>query len=190
MRRILFILLSFAFILMIAAGCANRVQRLDITETDLAAVGLLGAEALGTFSTEFEPGHEGRDTNVKIASDSINQTTVNPGEEFSFNETLGPTTEKNGYKLAMVYVNGKKGKGYGGGVCQVSTTLYNAAANAGMTVTERHDHSLPVTYIEAGKEAATSYGVKDLKFINELSHPVIIHSHVEGGKITVSVCAV
>jgi len=184
------ILLVLVFISIVAAGCANGVRQ-NAADTDLAAIGHLGPSAqLGTFSTSFKPGDEGRDTNILIASDSINQVVVKSGEAFSFNETLGPTTEKNGYKPAMIYVSGKKSVGYGGGVCQVSSTLYNAAAVAGMTITERHDHSLPVTYVEAGKEAATSYGVKDFRFTNELSHPVVIQSHVVDGTITVSVCAV
>ncbi|MCL2399255.1 MAG: VanW family protein [Defluviitaleaceae bacterium] len=188
MRRILPILVSSIIILIIAAGCADRVS--DVVETDLASLDmelLTISEELGAFSTKFDPSENGRTINIELASDSINQTIVQSGEEFSYNKTIGPTTEKNGYQLAMIYVGGKKDEGFGGGVCQVSSTLYNAAANAGMTVTERHDHSLPVTYVEAGKEAATSYGVKDLRFINELSHPVIIHSHVENGIVSVSI---
>lgn len=169
-------------------GCADRGSSLSIADTDLAAIELLTiSEELGTFSTKFDPSDKGRTTNINLASESINQTIVQPGTEFSFNKTVGPTTEKNGYQLAMIYVAGKKDEGFGGGVCQVSSTLYNAAADAGMTVTERHDHSLPVTYVEAGKEAATSYGVKDLRFINELPHPVIIQSHVEDGIVSVSI---
>ena len=187
MHRTLTILVM---ILIIAVGCANRINNTDTANTDLAAAGLSGISGqLGTFSTSFKPGEEGRDTNIRLASDSINRSVVRPGEEFSFNRTVGPTNEKNGYKLAMIYVDGKKDKGYGGGVCQVSSTLHNAAVNAGMTITERHDHSLPVTYVESGKEAATSYGVKDFKFINELPHPVTIQSHVADGKITVSICS-
>jgi len=182
-----------ALILIITVGCASRIANrinTDMANTDLAAIGLPGVSGqLGTFSTSFKPGEEGRDTNIKLASDSINQSVVHPGEEFSFNRTVGPTTEKNGYKLAMIYVDGKKDEGFGGGVCQVSSTLYNAAANAGMNITERHDHSLPVTYVESGKEAATSYGVKDFKFVNQLSHPVAIQSQVVDGKITVSICS-
>lgn len=183
MHRIFFVLV---IMLVLVAGCGRVV---DTGDTDLAAVNLpSGTEQLGTFSTKFTPGDDdGRDTNIKLASEAINQTVVQPGEVFSFNNTVGPTTEKNGYKEAMIYVNGQKDKGYGGGVCQVSSTLHNAAENAGMTVKERHDHSLPVTYVEAGKEAATSYGVLDYKFINELSFPVVIESHVADGEITVTI---
>jgi len=185
MHRILFVIV---LILAAAAGCTQANRAADNNGLDLAAIDVGSVSGqLGTFSTKFDPGEEGRDTNIQLASDSISQAVVQPGEEFSFNKTIGPTTEKNGYKLAMIYVNGKKDEGYGGGVCQVSSTLYNAAVKAGMKITERHDHSLPVTYVEAGKEAATSYGVKDLKFINDLSTPIVIHSSVVNGEITVSI---
>ena len=183
MYRILLVLA-----LVVVAGCSHSYQNAETTE--LAAVGLGASQELGTFSTKFNQAtDEGRTTNIKLASDAINQTTVQPGEEFSFNSSLGPTTEKNGYKESIIYVNGKKDKGFGGGVCQVSSTLYNAAANAGMTILERHDHSLPVTYVEKGKEAATSYGVKDFRFKNELGHAVTISSRVVDGDITVSINA-
>ena len=182
------ILLVFILSLIIAAGCSNSYQEAEAI--DLAAVGLSASEQLGTFSTKFDPASdEGRATNIKLASDAINQVVVKPGEEFSFNKTVGPTTEKNGYKLSVIYVSGKKDEGYGGGVCQVSSTLFNAANSAGMTIVERHDHSLPVAYVEAGKEAATSYGVKDFRFTNDLGHPVKITSNVTGGTISISVNA-
>ena len=189
MHRTSLILVLMIFILATVAGCA---QAGNMAEADLAAVGITtGSGQLGTFSTDYKDGSDpGRDKNMKLASDAINQKVVQPGEEFSFNNALGPTTKQNGYEESTVYMNGKKAKGYGGGVCQVSTTLYNAAANAGMTIVERHDHALPVTYVEAGKEAATSYGVIDFRFKNDLSHPVSIESHVGGGKVTVSINSV
>ena len=192
MYRIVLLLVLMLSVATACVGVGQNPRNTAQPETDLAAMGMNpNTEQLGTFSTSFKPGDdEGRDVNIKLASDSINQSVVQPGEEFSFNKAVGPTTEKNGYQLSMIYVSGKKDEGYGGGVCQVSSTLYNAAANAGMTITERHDHSLPVTYVEAGKEAATSYGVKDFKFVNELSYPVVIHSHVADGKINVSILTV
>lgn len=174
--------------LIFVTACSYNYQNADTTE--LAAIDLGATQELGTFSTKFDHNTDkGRTINIKLASDAINQVTVQSGEEFSFNKSVGPTTEKNGYKESMIYVNGKKDKGFGGGVCQVSSTLYNAAANAGMTILERHDHSLPVTYVEAGKEAATSYGVKDFRFKNELGYPVKITSQVTDGNITCSITA-
>lgn len=188
MHRHMLVLALISILTVLAVGCSSNIQQM---ETDLAAVNTISASGqLGTFSTKFNPtSDEGRAVNIKLASDAINRVLVKPGEEFSFNRALGPTTEKNGYKESVIYVSGKKDKGFGGGVCQVSSTLYNAANSAGMTIVERHDHSLPVGYVEAGKDAATSYGVKDFRFVNELTYPVVIVSQVLDGKITVSVNA-
>ena len=142
---------------------------------------------MGTFCTKINQSEEGRVQNIRQASQSVHGKVVNPGETFSFNEAVGPTIQRRGYKLATIYVNGEKDEGFGGGVCQVSSTLYNAAAHAGMKILERHDHSLPVNYVERGKEAATSYGVKDFRFQNPHPFPCLIESHVEGGEISVTI---
>jgi len=144
-------------------------------------------KVLGAHTTEFNAKEENRATNITNASNSINGTVVQPGEKFSYNKTVGPTIERRGYKESTIYVDGEKKKGFGGGVCQVSTTLSIAADNAGMTIMERHDHSLPVTYAKEGEEAATSYGVLDFEFKNEKDFAIVIHSTVEGGTITVTI---
>jgi vancomycin resistance protein YoaR len=150
-----------------------------------------GQNYLAHYETEFDTKDTNRGTNISIATRSINGTVVNPGEEFSFNDTIGSTTAEYGYKESVVYVGGKKARNFGGGVCQVSTTLCNAAINAGMTITERHDHSLPVNYVPNGKEAATSHnGDLDFKFINERNHPVRILADVQNGIISVGIVAV
>jgi len=145
---------------------------------------------LATHETQFDRNDENRNTNIALAAESINGKIVQPGETFSYNETVGPTIERRGYKESIIYVDGEKEKGFGGGVCQVSTTLHNAAEEAGMTIMERHDHSRPVTYAESGDEAATSYGVIDFKFKNEKSHPVQINSTAQNGTIKVTIIAV
>lgn len=142
---------------------------------------------LAFHETTFDPKEKNRGINITKASESINGTVIKPGETFSFNDTVGPTIKRRGYEKSVIFVDGKKSKGEGGGVCQVSSTLHNAALGAGMTVVERHDHSLPVNYVESGKEAATSYGVIDYKFKNEKSHPVRISSSVKDGTIRVSI---
>jgi len=147
-----------------------------------------GKGILATHKTEFNAKDENRATNITRASSSINGQVVKPGETFSYNQTVGPTIERRGYEESTIYVDGEKKKGFGGGVCQVSTTLSIAADNAGMTITERHDHSRPVSYAKEGDEAATSYGGIDFKFKNEKPFPVVINSSVEGGTITVSIC--
>ena len=143
---------------------------------------------LASHKTEFDTKAEGRANNITRASGSINGKVVKPGETFSYNETVGPTIESRGYEEGVIFVEGEKKKGFGGGVCQVSTTLSIAADNAGLTIIERHDHSLPVSYAKEGEEAATSYGGIDFKFKNELGFSVVINSSVEGGNITVSIC--
>jgi len=112
---------------------------------------------LASHKTEFNEKDESRTTNITRASNSINGHIVRPGETFSYNQTVGPTIERRGYKEGTIFVKGEKKKGFGGGVCQVSTTLSVAADDAGMTIVERHDHSLPVSYAKEGEEAATSY---------------------------------
>jgi len=144
-------------------------------------------QELSNHKTEFNAKEEARATNITRASNSINGHIVQPGETFSYNQTVGPTIERRGYKEGTIYVQGEKKKGFGGGVCQVSSTLSVAADEAGMTIIERHDHSLPVSYAKEGEEAATSYGVIDFKFKNEKSFPVTIKSSVEGGTISVSI---
>ena len=143
---------------------------------------------LAAHKTEFNAKEEARVTNITRASNSINGHVVKPGETFSYNETVGPTIERRGYKEGTIFVEGEKKKGFGGGVCQVSTTLSIAADEAGMTIIERHDHSRPVSYAKEGEEAATSYGGLDFKFKNEKPFPVVIRSSVEGGTISVAIC--
>jgi vancomycin resistance protein YoaR len=110
-----------------------------------------------------------------------------PGGEFSFNEAVGPTIKKRGYLAGKIFVNGRTAMGYGGGVCQVSSTLFCAADKMGLLTTERHYHSLPVNYVPKGMDAATSYGVIDYKFVNTKDFPIIIKTLTKDGKIHVGI---
>ena len=148
------------------------------------------ARVLASHETEFNAKETNRANNIARAAQTINRHIVHPGEVFSYNETVGPTNERRGYKKSTIYMKGEKKEGVGGGVCQVSTTLFNAAEDAGMTILERHDHSLPVTYAESGEEAATSYGGIDLKFRNDKHHAVRINAQAYDGKIKVEIAAV
>ena len=113
-----------------------------------------------------------RHENIVLALISINNQIVWPGETFSFNDVVGPRTPERGYRPAPII--GGDGIGFGGGICQVSTTLYNAVAKAGLQVVERHLHSSRVPYVAPGKDATVVYGAQNLRFINNLDHPVII----------------
>lgn len=138
---------------------------------------------LGEFSTRFDASNQSRVNNVWLASTKINDYILMPGETFSFNETVGPRTKERGFAEAGVIRNRQHDVDVGGGVCQVATTLYNAARKSGMTIVERHMHSLPVHYVEKGRDAAVVYGEKDLRFKNDTNHAVLVRSYFAYGKL-------
>lgn len=138
---------------------------------------------LGQYSTSFND-HTPRGSNIYLAGKSTSDILIMPGEIFSYNKATGARTWSNGYKTAKVIVGGKYVNGEGGGVCQVSTTIYNAALISGMEMEEVHNHTFPSRYAPRGKDAAVSYGYTDLKFKNPFSHPIYIKNIVNHGAIT------
>lgn len=136
----------------------------------------------GYFHTWFY-GSWQRHENIVLALKSINNQIVWAGDTFSFNEVVGPRTPERGYRPAPVM--GGDGIGFGGGVCQVSTTLYNAVVNAGLQVIERNPHSSRVPYVAPGKDATVVFGAQDLRFKNNTDYPVIIKAGISRGKIAV-----
>lgn len=144
-------------------------------------------EKIGSYSTEYDPGQTGRVTNIKLVSESISGSLLAPGQHFSMNETAGPYSRERGFQPAPVFRAGEVITGIGGGVCQNSSTLYNAVLLAGLEVTERHSHSLPVWYLPLGRDASVSYGVTDLKFVNPLHKYVYIQMRASEGVLTVNV---
>ncbi|MDP4118164.1 MAG: VanW family protein [Bacillota bacterium] len=144
-------------------------------------------EVISTFETPLKNASKTRVNNLKIASDAINGKVIKSGETFSFNDTVGATTKEKGYQKATIFNHGEKEKGYGGGICQISTTLYNAAQGAKMEIVERHEHSVDVDYIEKGKDATVAYGGLDLKFKNTLGYPVKLETAVEANRVLVNI---
>ena len=142
---------------------------------------------LANFSTPLKSGVANRITNIKLTCGKINGRVLKNGESFSFNEIVGPCTAEEGYKKAEIYVNKKISFALGGGNCQVSTTLYNAAiAVPGIDITERHEHNgRPVDYIEDGKDATVSYNTLDLKFTNNTGKEIKLYTWCDD----VNVCA-
>ena len=138
-------------------------------------------EKIAEFSTKLTKDTEERDLNIELACDTLNGTVVKSGEIFSFWDNLGATTKERGYKKAKTFTSdGEIIQSYGGGVCQISTTIYNAVLKVeGLKVTERHEHSKNVAYIEDGKDAAVSYGNSDFKFKNNLDYDIRIDAKVE-----------
>lgn len=130
---------------------------------------------IANFSTKIYNKDEDRQNNINITCKTLSVKEVQPGETFSFCDTVGKATHAKGYEEADIYVNGKKEQGLGGGNCQVSTTLYNAVVQVPeLEVIERHEHSGHVPYIEDGKDAAVAYGVYDFKFKNNTNSVVKI----------------
>ncbi|MBR6504344.1 MAG: VanW family protein [Clostridia bacterium] len=142
-------------------------------------------DLLSTFSTTFAASNKNRTTNIKLAAGKINDVIIMPGEEFSYNKVVGERTIAAGYKEAGVFVNGKVEDGLGGGICQVSSTLYNTALMANMEITSRTNHGYLTSYLKGGLDATVVYGAIDFKFKNSRNYPVKIKTIINGGKLTV-----
>lgn len=151
----------------------------------------IGSEAfpdlLATYSTKYDGANTNRTTNLELACNKINDKVVLAGETFSYNKTLGERTISAGYKNAKVYENGEVVDGIGGGICQVSSTLYNAVLMANMDVTERRNHQFVTSYTPAGRDATVVYGMTDLKFKNTRTYAIKIKATCSNGIVTVSI---
>ncbi len=132
----------------------------------------LFAHTLSSKTTSFNASLKGRTTNVKLACDFCDNIILNPGDEFSYNTAVGPRTYERGFKDATVYVAGTTEEGVGGGICQVSSTIYTAALHADLEITERYNHSYMVTYVPLGEDATVVYGAKDFRFRNNTDYPI------------------
>ena len=141
---------------------------------------------ISSFSTKIYTKESDRQNNISVACDILNGTTVKKGDTFSFTKTLGKTTTSKGYEKADVFVDGEVEHALGGGICQVSTTLYNAVRSVSkLDVTERHSHSNDVPYIEEGKDAAVAYGSYDFKFVNNTGNDIKIEAKNTENKVTI-----
>ncbi len=147
-------------------------------------------QTLAKYSTIYDAGNKSRSTNIAIAARTINGTVLLPGETFSYNKILGNTTKEKGYQLGTAYVGGKVVPAYGGGICQVSSTLYNVVLYANLEIVERYNHSYAVSYVPAGRDATVSYGGKDFKFKNTRSYPVKIVAGAKNGVVSISLMGI
>ncbi|SDF16107.1 VanW family protein [Sporolituus thermophilus] len=151
----------------------------------ISAAQLEQARRLGSYTTEILDASPGRLHNIRLTAKLINNAVIEPGAEFSFNRHTGEPTAERGFKEAPVIGrDGQMEYGLGGGMCQVSSTLYNAVLAAGWPVTERHPHSQPVAYVPQGCDA-TTYTDKDLRFVNATRQRAVIRAVVHGRRLTV-----
>ena len=145
-------------------------------------------DLLGEGTTEYGNGTSGRKQNVAVGAEKINGTLVQPGEEFSVEAVVVPFDAENGYALAASYEMGKVVDSYGGGICQVSTTLYNAVLLAELEVTERYNHSMIVGYVDPSADAAIAESSgKDFKFVNNTDAPIYIEGYTHDKQITFNI---
>lgn len=142
---------------------------------------------LGSFSTKYSTSNTDRTTNLRLAANKIDGTVVMPGEIFSYNKVVGKRTIAAGYKEAAIYQDGEVTNGLGGGICQISTTLYNAVIESGMLIEERRNHMFVPSYADAGKDATVVWGSTDFKFENRRDYPIKIEASVNGGIANVSI---
>ncbi len=133
---------------------------------------------IAQYSTRFDAGQVGRTYNIKVAAAALDGQLIAPGDEFSFNRVVGPRSSEAGYKSANVIINNELVPGLGGGVCQVSSTLYNAVLLANLKIVERTNHSLPVSYVPIGRDATVVYGAVDFKFANNTDFYIYMKSEV------------
>ncbi len=163
---------------------------LKITEPEITT-NQLGEEAfpekLASFSTRYDASNINRSTNIELASKAINGKVLMPQEKFSFNGTVGPRTKAKGYLMAGAYAAGELVETYGGGVCQVSSTLYNTVLYANLEIVERTNHSSVVSYVDAGRDATVSYGSKDFKFKNPRNYAIKLKAVAKNGILTIEV---
>ena len=140
-------------------------------------------DILGSASTDYSSSSANRAANIQRGTELLNGTVVYPGESVSVTELVIPFDEENGYAPAPSYENGEVVDSYGGGICQVSTTLYMSLLRAELEITERHNHSMIVNYVKPSMDAAISEGYKDLKFTNNLETPIYIEGYTSGGEV-------
>lgn len=161
---------------------------IKITEPEITLMEL-GKEAfpnqLAEFSTRYDASNKNRSNNLELSSNKIDGTIILPGEIFSYNQIVGERTIAAGYKEAAVYENGKVVDGIGGGICQLSSTLYNTALYANLEIVSRSNHRFLTSYVDAGRDATVSWGTIDFKFKNSRNYPIKITSKVSNGIVTV-----
>lgn len=141
---------------------------------------------IASYSTHIYDNEKNRIHNIMLACDKLNGYVVSANTEFSFNQVLGKMDKNDGFKKATGFDNnGRKIKIYGGGICQLSSTLYNAILICNLEVTERHPHSRRVNYVPKNKDATVFYGTYDFKFINSLENDIIIYANTDGNNVTI-----
>ncbi len=161
----------------------NEAAQPTITDKDLVSI----TSILGSFTTYFDGSNTSRAHNIHLASQKIHQTLIPAGGIFSFNQVVGERTPEAGYDDAPVFMGGRLVPGVGGGICQVSSTLFNTALLSGMDIVERDTHFAPVSYIPVGLDATVAWGYIDFQFKNPYTHPIYVIAEEGAGYVTITI---
>lgn len=145
------------------------------------------ARPIGYYVTYFNSRNKYRYNNIRLATQAINNYVVQPNETFSFNRVVGVRTRGRGYLPAKIIVRGEFSEGIGGGICQISSTLFNAVDRAGLTIVQRFSHSRSVPYVPPGRDATVNWGGPDFSFMNNYNQPILIRAHALPGRVYVSI---
>ena len=160
-----------------------ETQKPKITDDHYAGINTM----LATYSTHFKPWDDNRNANLRLATSRIHGTVLKPGEVFSYNKSVGHRTQQEGFRMAPVILDGKLVPDWGGGVCQVSSTLYNAALLADLDVVDRSNHGRAIGYVPLGFDATVVDGLIDFKFKNNLKRPVLLYSVITDNELMFSI---
>jgi len=154
---------------------------------DSELLGNIRSEKIGEYVTFFNSYNKERNNNISLATNAINNFVLFPGEIFSFNKVVGERTPKKGYMPATVIIKGELSEDFGGGICQVSSTLFNAVDNAGLKVIRRYSHSREVSYVPPRRDATVSWNGPDLAFKNEYNQPILIQAKILENKLKINI---
>jgi len=170
-------------------GCAGLPQKFQVAKPLTKTTDTSTWSRIGSFSTTFDLSEGERSHNIEQAVERLNGAIIPPSSTFSFNHVVGPRTIARGFRVAPVLMLEGARPALGGGICQVSTTLYNTALYAGLRVAERYAHSRPIRYVPLGRDATVSWGSKDLRIENPNSHPVQFRAFTRNGRLFVDAYA-
>ncbi|MFG6120091.1 VanW family protein [Thalassobacillus sp. B23F22_16] len=171
-----------------SGGSKIEVPELTVhPKVDSELLANIRTQEIGSYVTYFNPKNKERSHNIRLAAEAIDSHVVFPGETFSFNEVVGKRTKEKGYKPAPVIVKGEVTEGIGGGICQISSTMYNAVDNAGVKILERYSHSKRVPYVPEGRDATVSWYGPDFTFKNVYNQPLLIRTNVINGQVSIKV---
>ncbi|MFY0542936.1 VanW family protein [Brevibacillus sp. H7] len=165
----------------------NQIYQDVYPKVDRELLKYVSQKRIGQYVTFFNPNNKNRSHNISLAAKAINNYVVMPGEIFSFNKVVGMRTKAKGYLQAPVIVKGELSEGIGGGICQVSSTLYNAVDHAGLHIVKRYSHSRHVPYVPPGRDATVSWYGPDFVFQNKYPYPVLIRARSQSGRMAVTI---